>query len=173
MASAQLLLCTPWHFRGWTMTLQTVKVHIKICCLQSGPEFLSTDWYGTRVMQCASTYFWTGPCGWACGYQMSAHLLRDLDGLAMIISLVLGPYLRINALWYQEFLLKAACGCIWSPTHTQRGLQYQHKYSDQNVLVFICFLCYIFFLSNLFLALSFAPLDVVIVSCMGIIWKGG
>lgn len=42
---------------------------------------------------------------------MSAYLLRDLDGLAMIISLVLGPYLRINALWYQEFLLKAACGC--------------------------------------------------------------
>lgn len=39
------------------------------------------------------------------------NLLRDLDGLAMIISLVLGPYLRINALWYQEFLLKAACGC--------------------------------------------------------------
>lgn len=42
----------------------------------------------------------------------NACVLRDLDGLAMIISLVLGPYLRINALWYQEFLLKAVCGCI-------------------------------------------------------------
>lgn len=43
---------------------------------------------------------------------MFAPLLKDLDGLAMIISLVLGPRLRINALWYQEFLLKEVCGCM-------------------------------------------------------------
>lgn len=56
---------------------------------------------------------------WACGYQMFAHLLRDLDGLAMIIFPVLGPHLRINALWYQEFLLKAVYRAAHS--NTQRG----------------------------------------------------
>lgn len=52
---------------------------------------------------------------------MFARLLRDLDGLAMIISLVLGSYLRINALWYQELLLKAVAVYSAVHSHTERG----------------------------------------------------
>lgn len=62
----------------------------------------------------------------------------DADGLAMIISPVLGPYLRINAHWYQEFLFK---GClrlfIELYTHTLGGDSNTNvTHSDQNMLVF-------------------------------------
>lgn len=50
---------------------------------------------------------------------MFAHVLKDLDGLAMKISLVLSPYLRLNALWYQEFLLKAVCDCTCRAEHSE------------------------------------------------------
>lgn len=54
---------------------------------------------------------------------MFALQLRDLDGLAMIICGVLDLYLRINALWYQEFLLKALSGYFY----LQKGTKYQHN----------------------------------------------
>lgn len=46
-------------------TLQTVKVHIKVCSLQGRPAtFFPSDWYGTRVIQCAGTFLCSEWIGW-------------------------------------------------------------------------------------------------------------
>lgn len=63
---------------------------------------------------------------------ITERLLKDLDGFVMLIFVVLGSYLRINALWYQYFAFK---GSVWLNRVTAvKHLVKIATHSDQNMV---------------------------------------